>query len=48
MSEARTPDEDTIETRDEPDSPSSGDDDYNGPDPERDLEGDRSDEDQGT
>ena len=48
MSEARTPEEVTIETRDEPDSPSSSDEDYDGPDPEEDPKGDRSDEDQGT
>jgi hypothetical protein len=48
VSEARTPEEDTIERRDEPDSPSSGEDDYNGPDPEADRKGDHSDEDQGT
>lgn len=48
MSEARTPEEETIETPDESDSPSSGEDGYNGPDPETDRKGDRADEDQGT
>jgi hypothetical protein len=48
VSEARTPEEGTIETRDEAGSPSSGEDDYKGPDPETDRKGDRSDEDQGT
>jgi hypothetical protein len=44
MSEARTPEEETIE----PEPPSSADEDYSGPDPEEDPKGDRSDEDQGT
>ena len=48
MSEARTPEEETIETPDESDSPSSGEDGYNGPDPGTDRKGDRADEDQGT
>jgi len=44
MSEARTPEEDTIETGDE----SKRDEQYGGPDPEDDEKGDGSDEDQGT
>ena len=48
VSEGRTPEEETIETHDESDSPSSGEDGYNGPDPETDRKGDRADEDQGT
>ena len=49
MSEARTPEEDTIETaeRREPED-DAYDHDYEGPDPEDDEKGDRSDEDQGT
>jgi hypothetical protein len=45
MSEARTPEDDTIETSDENESQ---DDQYDGPDPEEDDKGDGSDEDQGT
>jgi hypothetical protein len=48
VSEARTPEEDTIQPSEEPKSPSSTDDEYDGPDPERDPKGDGSDEDQGT
>ena len=48
MSEARTPEEDTIGTRDEPNAPSSTDEGYDGPDPEQDPKGDGADEDQGT
>jgi hypothetical protein len=44
MSEARTPEEDTIKPHDE----GAEDDDYDGPDPEGDQKGDGSDEDQGT
>ena len=44
MSEARTPEEDTIDTVDEPEPV----DEYDGPDPEEDAKGDASDEDQGT
>jgi hypothetical protein len=42
VSEARTPEEDTIEPDD------GAPDDYHGPDPEEDEQGDASDEDQGT
>jgi hypothetical protein len=45
MSEARTPEEDTIETDDENERQ---DEPYDGPDPEEDEKGDRADEDQGT
>jgi hypothetical protein len=48
VSEARTPEEDTIEPDDEPKTPSPSDEGYSGPDPETDRRGDRSDEDQGT
>jgi hypothetical protein len=48
VSEARTPEEDTIEPGDESESPSEPEDDYSGPDPAADPKGDRSDEDQGT
>ena len=56
MSEARTPEEDTIETGDQPepgeasdpDAPELPDEPYRGPDPEADAKGDGSDEDQGT
>ena len=44
MSEARTPEEDTIQPGDESDQ----DDQYAGPDPEEDEKGDGADEDQGT
>jgi hypothetical protein len=44
VSEARTPEEDTIDTSDEPVT----DDEYEGPDPEDDPKGDGADEDQGT
>jgi hypothetical protein len=47
MSEARTPEEDTIGPEDAREAPSS-DDEYTGPDPEDDAKGDGSDEDQGT
>jgi hypothetical protein len=50
MSEARTPEEETIET-DIAETPSGEvpvDDEYDGPDPEDDPKGDGSDEDQGT
>lgn len=47
MSEARTPEEDTIVPDMEREAPSS-DDEYTGPDPEDDEKGDGSDEDQGT
>jgi hypothetical protein len=45
MSEALTPEQDTIETGDEEDRP---DEEYGGPDPEEDEKGDGADEDQGT
>jgi hypothetical protein len=45
MSEARTPEEDTIDTGDEHE-PEDGQ--YDGPDPEEDERGDGADEDQGT
>ena len=50
MSEARTPEEDTIETgeRGESEEREAEDDAYVGPDPEDDEKGDGSDEDQGT
>lgn len=50
MSEARTPEEDTIDTGDAPeqDTPELPDDSYHGPDPEADEKGDGADEDQGT
>ena len=56
MSEARTPEEHTIETNDQPelgeapdpDAPDLQDEPYRGPDPEADEKGDGSDEDQGT
>ena len=56
MSEARTPEEQTIETNDQPelgeapdqDAPDLQDEPYRGPDPEADDKGDQSDEDQGT
>ena len=49
MSEARTPEEDTIRSRDPREAPALKDqEDYSGPDPEEDPKGDRSDEDQGT
>lgn len=50
MSEARTPEEETIETElsRRPDEDVPVDDEYDGPDPEDDLKGDASDEDQGT
>jgi hypothetical protein len=56
MPEARTPEEDTIETGDQPelgeapdpDAPDLRDEPYRGPDPEADDKGDGSDEDQGT
>jgi hypothetical protein len=48
MSEARTPEEDTIGPDEEHEAPSSDDDEYTGPDPEHDAKGDGSDEDQGT
>jgi hypothetical protein len=50
MSEARTPEEDTIETgeKGEPEEREAEDDAYVGPDPEDDQKGDGSDEDQGT
>jgi len=44
MSEALTPQEDTIETGDQEDRP---DEEYDGPDPEEDEKGDGADEDQG-
>lgn len=44
VSEARTPEEDTIDMSDEPVT----DDEYEGPDPEDDPKGDGADEDQGT
>jgi hypothetical protein len=48
MSEARTPEEDTIETPDEDQlKDDRQDDEYGGPDPEEDVKGDGSDEDQG-
>jgi hypothetical protein len=47
MSEARTPEEDTIGTGDEPDPAGEGEE-YDGPDPEDDPKGDGSPEDQGT
>ena len=46
MSEARTPEDDTIEAGQE--SETEAQDDYDGPDPEDDAKGDASDEDQGT
>jgi len=50
MSEARTPEEDTIETgqKGESEEREAEDDAYVGPDPEDDEKGDGSDEDQGT
>ena len=45
MSEARTPEEDTIDT---PDEEERQDEQYSGPDPEEDEKGDGADEDQGT
>ena len=50
MSEARTPEDDTIETgeKGEPEQREAEDDAYVGPDPEDDQKGDGSDEDQGT
>ena len=48
MSEARTPEEETITLGGGPDTPPPADEDYSGPDPEEDERGDRSDEDQGT
>jgi hypothetical protein len=56
MSEARTPEEDTIETNDQPelgeapnpDAPDLQEEPYRGPDPEADKKGGGSDEDQGT
>lgn len=50
MSEARTPDEETIESdlSSVPDEDVPVDDEYDGPDPEDDPKGDASDEDQGT
>ena len=50
MSEARTPEEETIETELSrvPDEDVPVDDEYDGPDPEDDPKGDDSDEDQGT
>lgn len=45
MSEARTPEEDTIETGD---AAAPQDEQYDGPDPEDDEKGDGADEDQGT
>lgn len=50
MSEARTPEEDTIETgqKGESEEREAEDDAYVGPDPEDDDKGDGSDEDQGT
>ena len=48
MSEARTPEEDTIKPRAERETPESEDEEYTGPEPENDSKGDRSDEDQGT
>lgn len=50
MSEARTPEEETIETElgRLPDEDVPVEDEYDGPDPEDDPKGDRSDEDQGT
>lgn len=47
MSEARTPEEDTIDPDDNEDPPRD-DPEYEGPDPESDPKGDGSDEDQGT
>jgi hypothetical protein len=46
MSEARSPEEDTIDTRDDEDE--RQDEQYSGPDPEEDEKGDGADEDQGT
>ena len=50
MSEALTPEEETIETElaEIPDEQIPVDDEYDGPDPEDDPKGDASDEDQGT
>lgn len=48
MSEARTPEEDTIQPAGENGGGSEEDDTYDGPDPEEDPKGDGSDEDQGT
>ena len=48
MSEARTPEEETIESVDEPETEQSTGDEYTGPDPEADRKGDGADEDQGT
>ena len=50
MSEARTPEEETIESElsQLPDEDVPVDDEYDGPDPEDDSKGDASDEDQGT
>jgi hypothetical protein len=48
MSEARTPEEDTIRPDDEGEPSDDGYDGYAGPDPEKDPQGDESDEDQAT
>ena len=50
MSEARTPEEDTIDAGDAPerDAPELPNEPYHGPDPEADEKGDGADEDQGT
>ena len=50
MSEARTPEEETIESElsQIPEEDTPVDDEYDGPDPEADPKGDGSDEDQGT
>jgi hypothetical protein len=50
MSEARTPEEESIETelRETPDEDVPVEDEYDGPDPEDDPKGDGADEDQGT
>jgi hypothetical protein len=47
MSEARLPEEDTIQPSEEAGS-AKDEDEYDGPDPEEDQKGDGSDEDQGT